>query len=135
MATKNNENVSGWVGWIGFASIMLYLAGFFHLIAGLVALFNDKVYFIGEKSLWVLDYTRWGWIHIVGGFLLLIAASSLASGKGFGRTIAVIAALASAVVNMLFIPVYPIWSVLIMVINVLIIYAVVVHGKELKELN
>lgn len=129
---KNNE-LNGWVGWIGFASVMLYLAGFFHLIAGFVSLFNDKVYLVGENNLWVLDYTTWGWTHIIGGILLMTAASSLVAGKGFGRTVAVLAALVSALVNMLFIPVYPIWSLLIITINIFIIYAVLVHGSELKD--
>lgn len=133
MASKNNNEMSGWVGWVGFASVMLYLAGFFHLIAGLVALFNDKVYLVGENNLWVLDYTQWGWVHLLGAAVLMLAAGSLASGKMFGRTVAVLAALASAVANMLFVPVYPIWSLMMVMLCVFVIFAVVVHGGELKE--
>jgi hypothetical protein len=129
---KNNE-VTGWVGWIAFASVMMYLAGFFHLVAGFAALFTDTVYLIGEESIWALDYTQWGWIHILGGALLLWAAGSLMSGKVYGRTVAVIIAVLSAVVNMLFIPIYPVWSLLIIAVNVFVIFAVVVHGKELKD--
>jgi hypothetical protein len=132
MSEKNNE-LSGWVGWVGFAGVMLYLAGFFHLIEGFFALFKNTVYVVGEKNLWALDYTQWGWIHILGGALLIVAASSLLQGKGFGRTIAVFAAMISAVVNMLFVPIYPIWSLMIVTMNVLVIYAVIVHGGDLKE--
>ena len=131
---KNNNEITGWAGWIGFASIMLYLAGFFHIIAGFAALINDKVYVATKDALWVLNITQWGWIHIIGGLLAIIAASSLMQGHGFGRTIAVIVALASAVLNMAFIPMYPVWSILIIVIDILVIYAVVAHGKELKDL-
>lgn len=130
---KNNNEVTGWVGWIGFATLMLYLIGFFHAVAGLVALFTDRVYLIGEEAIWALDYTQWGWIHLIGGLLAIVAASSLAQGKGFGRTIAVLVAFISAVANMLFIPIYPIWSIMIIVVDVLIIYAVVVHGGEMKD--
>lgn len=132
---KSNKELSGWVGWVGFASLMLYLAGFFHILAGIVALFNDNVYAVGaDKSVWVLDITQWGWIHILGGILALLAASSLMRGGAYGRTFAVIVALASAAANMAFVPVYPIWSILIIVIDVLVIYGVVVHGGELKDL-
>jgi hypothetical protein len=131
---KNNNEITGWAGWIGFASIMLYLAGFFHIVAGFAALINDKVYVATKDALWVLNITQWGWIHIIGGLLAIIAASSLMQGHGFGRTIAVIVALASAVLNMAFIPMYPVWSILIIVIDILVIYAVVAHGKELKNL-
>ena len=133
MASKNSNEVSGWVGWIGFAGVMLYMASFFHLIAGLVALFKDTVYVVGQNNLWALDYTQWGWIHVFWALLLFWAASSLMSGKVFGRTVAVVVAMLSAIVNMLFIPVYPIWSIMILVVDLCIIYAVIVHGGDLKD--
>ena len=132
MARKTTE-VSGWVGWIGSASAMLFLVGFFHIVAGAAALINDKVYVVTDKALWILDITQWGWVHLIGGILALLAAGSLMQGKGFGRTVAVLFALASATVNMAFIPIYPIWSIMMIVIAVLVIYAVVRHGGELKD--
>ncbi len=134
MANKTNDNdmMSGWVGWVAFASVMLYLVGFFHLIAGFVALFTDTVYLIGENNLWALDYTQWGWIHILAGVLAILAAGSLMSGKVYGRTVAVLVAFVSAVANMLFIPIYPIWSIIMVTICVLVIFGVVTHGKDLK---
>lgn len=132
---KNDSSyeVSGWVGWIGFASVMLYLAGLFHIIAGIAALVNDKFYVLTPQALWSFDITQWGWIHIIGGILAIVAAASLMQGHGFGRTIAIVVALLSAVANMAFIPVYPFWSLLIIAVDVLVIYAVIVHGSELKE--
>lgn len=132
MAKKTNE-VSGWVGWVAFAGVMLYLVGFFHLIAGFAALFTDTVYYIGESNIWMLDYTQWGWVHIIGGLLAIWAASSLVSGQLFGRTVAIVVAVLSAVANTLFIPIYPLWSLLMIAVAVLVIYAVVVHGGDLKE--
>ncbi len=132
MARKDSE-VTGWTGWVGFAGLMLYLAGFFHIIAGLAALLNDKVYVVGSENFWILDVTQWGWIHIVGGGILVWAANSLLNGHGFGRVVAVIAAIASALVNMAFVPIYPVWSLLIITLDVLVVYAVVVHGGELKQ--
>jgi hypothetical protein len=133
MASKNNGEVNGWLGWVGYAGIMLYLAGFFHLIAGFVALFKNTVYVVGQSNLWALDYTQWGWIHILGGLVLIGASRSLISGKAYGRTFAVVAAILSASANMLFVPIYPIWSIMIIIIDILVIYAVVVHGGDLKE--
>ncbi len=133
MAKKNDDVVSGWVGWVAFASVMLYLVGFFHLIAGFVALFTDTVYLIGEQNIWALDYTQWGWVHIIGGLLAIWAASSLVGGKTFGRTVAILVAVLSAIANMLFVPIYPIWSLLMITVCILVIYAVVVHGGDLKE--
>ncbi len=133
MATKNQQEVTGWVGWIAFGSFMMMFLGFIHLIAGFVALFKDDVYISANAGVWVLDYSSWGWVHIIGGILALWAAGSLMQGKLYGRTFAVILAMISAVVNLAFIPIYPIWSIIMVTVCVLIIWAVIVHGGELKE--
>jgi hypothetical protein len=128
--------MSGWVGWVGFASFMLLLAGIFSALAGFVALFKDSVvYHSATNSVWVLDYTQWGWIHIIVGLLAILASASLMAGNMYGRIIAVLVALVSAFANMAFVPVYPVWSVMIILVDVLIIFAVTVHGKEVKNLE
>lgn len=133
MAKKKDAEVTGWVGWIGFASFLLLLAGVIHLIAGFVALLSNDVYVIGEQNLYILDYTQWGWVHVIGGLLAITGSISLLKGHTYGRIIAVAVALASAVANAAFVPVYPIWSLLIITIDILIVYAVIVHGGELRE--
>lgn len=130
MAKQSNND--GWMGWIGFAAIMLALVGIFHMITGFVALFQQDVYTVTANNVWVFDYSQWGWIHIIGGLLAFVAAGSLAQGHMYGRIVAVLVAMASVVANMAFIPVYPIWSLLMVFIGVMVIWAVVVHGKELK---
>lgn len=130
---KKQQEVTGWTGWLGFASAILYLLGFFHIIAGFAALINDKVLIVGEQYYWILDKTQWGWVHIVGGLLAIWAASSLLKGGVYGRTIAVVVAIASAAANMAFIPIYPIWSIMMVVVAVLVIWAATVHGGELKD--
>ena len=129
---KNNYEVTGWTGWIGFASIMLFIAGFFHVIAGITALFNDKLFVLTPTTLWVMDITSWGWVHVIGGILAILAASSLLSGNAYGRIVAIIVAVLSALANLAFIPIYPIWSIVIIAVDLLVIYAVVVHANEMK---
>lgn len=135
MAQKNEE-VTGWVGWIAFASLLLYISGFFSIFTGFIALFKHTVFYhAGTDSFYVLNYTQWGWAHIFIGILALIAGASLVKGNYFGRTVAVVLAFLSLLANMAFIPIYPIWSIIIMVIDILVIYAVTVHGKEVKKLQ
>jgi hypothetical protein len=133
MAKQNNQ-MTGWVGWIGFASFMLLLGGAFSIIAGFVALTKETVvYHAASNNTWVLNYDQWGWIHILAGVLLILAAGSLMSGSAFGRIVAVVVAFLSAVANMAFIPVYPFWSIMVITIDLLVIWAVTVHGSELKD--
>jgi hypothetical protein len=124
---------SSWTGWVGFAAVLLGMVGIFQTIAGVTALVNDEFYAVGKNGLVLeVDYSAWGWAHIVIGALLLIAAGSLFAGHMYGRVIGVIVATLSAIANLLFISAYPAWSVLIIAIDVIVIYAIVVHGSERK---
>ena len=129
---KQTSN-DGWMGWIGFASVMLALVGIFHIIAGFVGLFQQDIYGLTPNFVWVFDYSQWGWIHIISGFLALTAAASLASGNMYGRIVAVLVAMGSVIANMAFVPIYPIWSIMMATVGLLVIWAVMVHGKELKS--
>jgi len=129
------KTVSGWTGWVAFAAIMLMVAGFFHVFAGVVGLFRDDIYVVGQSSVWLVDVAVWSWGYVVWGLLALLAGASLAKGNMYGRIIAVLVASTSAIFNLMFVPIYPIWSILMIVIDVCVIYAVTVYGDEMKNLS
>ena len=136
MAKKSkgvNTDVSGWVGWAYFAGIMMAVLGFFQVIIGLTALFKDSYYVVLPNSIVNVDFTVWGWAHLALGLLVLCAGFALLAGQVWGRVVGVILAMVSAVANLLFLPAYPIWSTIVIVVDVLVIYALVVHGSELEE--
>ena len=124
---------TGWVGWLLFAGIMLILVGAFQLIDGLIALFNDELYFVRPQR---PEHQRR--LHRLG--LDPPAARHPADRRGLrrllrqglGRTLGV-AALLSAIVNFAFIPAYPVWSLLIITVDILVIYALIAHGGELRK--
>ncbi len=134
MAKQTNySDPSSWVGWIYFAGFMLILLGFFHILAGVVSLFkNDILVHTASGSTWVFNTTAWGWIHIAGGALAWLAGSALMRGQTWARVLTVIIVVLSALANMAFVPIYPVWSILIIAVDILIIYAVSVHGRELE---
>ena len=125
---------TGWAGWAVFAGVMLVLVGAFQAIDGLVALFKDEVYVVRPNGLVVnVDYTAWGWVHLLLGIVLIAAGAAIFSGRVWGRTLGVIAAIISAVLNFAYIAAYPVWSILIIAVDVLVIYALIAHGGELRE--
>jgi hypothetical protein len=126
--------VTAWVGWIAFAGIMMVLVGSFHAIQGLVALFRDEVFLVSSSGLVVdVDYTAWGVAHLVGGAVLVAAGIWVFRGKVWARTVGVVMAMLSAVVNVGFLAAYPIWSAIMIAVDVLVIWALTVHGGELKD--
>ena len=136
MAKKSkgvNTDVTGWVGWAYFAGIMMAVLGFFQVIIGLTALFKDSYFVILPNSIVNVDFTVWGWTHLALGLLVLVAGFALLAGQVWGRVVGVVLAVLGAVANLLFLPAYPIWSTIVIVVNVLVIYALVVHGNELEQ--
>lgn len=127
---KNNNEVTGWVGWAYFAGTMMWIVGIFQAIAGLVALLSPTYYLVGERALVTLNYTTWGWIHLVLGVVLITAGSSVMRGGVYGRLIGVMLAVLSMVANFIFIAAYPIWSIIMIIVSGFIIYALTVHGAE-----
>lgn len=130
---RNGESLPKGTAWVSFASVLLIISGLLHVIAGLVALFNSKVYLVAENGLIAFNFTAWGWIHIVIGIILLTAASSVLVGGYWGRTVGVIVAALSIVANMSFMSSYPIWSLLIIAINLFIIYALIIRAGALRQ--
>ena len=125
---------TGWTGWVVFASTMMILVGFFQAIEGIVAIFDDGFYRVTEGGLVVeVDYTVWGWTHLLLGAVLIGAGAGVLVGNIVARGVAVVVAMLSAVVNLVFIEAYPIWSILIIAVDVLVIYALIVHGREMKD--
>jgi len=130
---QHSSNVTGWVGWIYFASFLMMLSGAFQIIAGLVALFKQDVFVVAQNHLLVFDYSQWGWVHIIIGIVLFLSAFSLFGGRLWGRIVAITLASLSAIANFAFLDAYPWWSLAVIALDVLIIYAIAVHGRELKE--
>ncbi len=132
MAQNNNE-VTGWTGWVFFAGFMMIIMGFLQTISGLTALLNSDWLLATPERLLFLNFTAWGWAHLLLGIVVLIAGFYVMHGSTWARIVAIILAALSLIANLAYVNTYPIWSIAIMIIDVLVIYALIVHGKELRE--
>jgi hypothetical protein len=125
---------SGWVGMVVFGGLMMIVAGTFHAMAGLVGLFNDSYWLVPSSGLVVtVDYTTWGFVHLVLGVLAIAAGAGILAGQAWARLTGVVLAVISALVNIAFLAAYPLWSMLIIALDVLVIYALIAHGKEVTS--
>jgi hypothetical protein len=113
---------------------MLIMLGFFQMIEGLVALFNDGFYLVRADGLVVnVDYNAWGWAHLIVGAIAVAVGFGLMVGNMFARVAGIAIAMLSAILNLVFLSAYPVWSAIVIAIDVIVIYAIVVHGRELKS--
>jgi hypothetical protein len=123
---------TGWVGWVYFASVMVFIVGSIQLLAGFVALFKEDFYVTTNQALIAFDYSEWGWIHILLGLASMAISWAIATGKLWGRLIGVGLVTLNLLSNAAFLPAYPIWSIMVITVDVLVIYALTMHGTEAK---
>jgi hypothetical protein len=128
---RPDQTTSGWaVGFILFAAIMMIMAGVFQALQGLVAIFENEFYVATRNYLFQFDATTWGWIHLLLGLLVAFAGWGLLSGRTWARAVAITLAVLSAIANFLWLPYYPFWSLLIIVLDIVVIWAIAAHGRE-----
>lgn len=131
---QRRDEPTAWVGMIIFGGIMMLMMGAFQIIEGLVALFNDEYYLVTRNGLIVsLDYTAWGWTHLIIGLIAVCAGIGVLLGQMWARVVGIIIAVVSALANIAFLSAYPVWSTIVIATDVLVIYALTVHGREVKS--
>jgi hypothetical protein len=109
-------------GWAVFAGIMLFIVGTSNIIFGLTAIFDDQVLTSVGGQLIFWDFTTWGWVQLILGVVLLIAAFGLFVGQSWAAMVAIIFAALNAIAQIGWITVYPIWSLIVISIDVIVIY-------------
>ena len=96
---------------------------------------NDTFYVVGEEYIFQFDVTTWGWIHLILGFVVLVAGFYLFSGAVWARTVGVIVAVLWAIVAFAWLPWYPVWAIIYIAVSVFIIWALTAHGRDITDTN
>ena len=122
------------VGWISFAGILMVVVGGFKILQGLGWVINSKHLFPdGNDAVFGQSATSWGWFQILLGVVVLLAGLAVFSGNVLARTVGVIGAVISmfsAFASMTF---YPFWALAIIAIDVAVIWALTVHGRDIQK--
>jgi hypothetical protein len=121
---------SGPTGWAVFAGTVLSIVGAFNIIYGLAAIFRDEVITTTGNHVIVWDVTQWGWILLIFGILQLIAGMALFAGSSWARWFAVALAALNAVGNVGFLTVQPIWTGLIIALDIIVIYQLTARWED-----
>jgi hypothetical protein len=122
------ESAKGW-GWIVFAAIMLAVSAALNAIWGIAAVSNSH-FFTANAQYILSDLNTWGWIAIGFAALEALAVLSIWRGGWFGRWFGIAVAGLAAVLAMMSIPAYPLWALVLVALDVLVIYALAVYGGK-----
>jgi len=131
MTTQPGQRNSGWAtGLAVFAGVIMIMVGIFQALSGLSAIINDKFYVVTPNYAYEIDVTGWGWIHLILGIVVALAGFYVLTGRLWARIIGITMALFSAIANFFFIPYYPVWSVLIIALDVFVILALATYRGD-----
>lgn len=115
--------------WLAFAGIILFLNGTFGALWGLGAILNDEVVTVGGSGVTIWDFTAWGWIALVLGVLMALTAVGLFTGNPLARWLAVGFTTVHALTQFGAISAFPLWSVLMIALDVVILYQLVARWQ------
>lgn len=117
-------------GFAVFAGALMLVAGVYQILTGIAALVHDTVYVSTPGYTYAFDITGWGWTHLLLGILIAAAGVAVLQGLTWGRVVGIVLASLSLIANFLFIPYYPIWSLVIIALDIVVIWALAVYRRE-----
>jgi hypothetical protein len=124
MASTDYETVSYAAHGVGvFAGIMLIVAGAFEVIQSIAAIAKDEYLVVLPNYVYSIDVTGWGWIHLLIGLILAAIGVFLLLGKGWAQLAGIVIAGISALINFSWLPYSPLWALLLIAVDVLVIWA------------
>lgn len=128
------QKVTAWVGWVWFAAFAILVAGFINIVSGLVAVFSPKtVVSWTNDGIAVVDVSTWGWVHLITGALLVLVGFALFGGSGWARLVAIVLVVVNLVAQFVSLPITPWWSLVAIALDVVILWALTVHGGEVER--
>lgn len=120
-----------WAGDLAlFAGFMMALIGLFHAVVGLAAILERDFYVVTANYAFSYDIVAWGWAHLAIGLVVAVTGFALLAGSSWARMAGMIIVGLSALGNFLFLPYQPVWSLLIIAVDVLVLWALAVHRPD-----
>ena len=134
VAYGNRPDPTRWTGFVIFAALMMLIIGCLQMIEGLTALIEEEQFEVPSRGL-VADvgYTAWGWVHLLLGAAIVASALGVLAGNVAARGVGVVLAATNAIASLLFLAAAPLWGAVLVTVDVLVIYALTVHGRELRD--
>jgi hypothetical protein len=110
-------------GWILFAGTMLLVIGGINLVEGTVALVNQKYVVLVANQLYLVDVTSWGWTMVISGLILAATGLGLLYNQTWARWTGVVVVSLHAVAQVVWLGAYPLWSLSMMALDTVVLYA------------
>jgi len=128
-AKRRDYAESQGLGMVIFAAALLMVVGVFNVIDGIAAIANSHL-FVANAHYVIGDLRAWGWVALILGLLQLLAGVGVLAGNQAARWFGVGVIGLNLIGQLIFIPAYPFWSLAIIAMDVIALYALCVHGSR-----
>jgi hypothetical protein len=127
---RSRRKTTAWTGWTAFGGALMLVIGAFNIVGGISALINDEVYAQGKHVTVLFDLTQWGWIHLLLGIAIAAVGVGLINGSDWARLPAAVLIMINLLSQMMVLPAYPFWALLVIAFDAVVLWAVVAHGDD-----
>ncbi|MFC4909534.1 DUF7144 family membrane protein [Actinomadura gamaensis] len=121
------------VGAAVFGAVMMIIGGGFQALEGFVAVVRHAFYVPSSHYAFATDATGWGWVHLIVGLVVMVAGFVALTGSLWARIVGIVMLFASALINFMFIPYYPVWALLIIGADLLAIWGLCLYSRDVAE--
>ena len=125
-------------GWVTFAGVMASIAGVYNLLSGIAAIADDArlSQYPGladiDEVLYGVDLSTWGWFWAIVGGLQLVTAGLIFARNKAGQMLGIVFASISAMLTVFIMWIYPIWALVVLALDMMIIHALTAHEEEFE---
>jgi hypothetical protein len=116
------------------AGVLMIVGGIWGFLVGLGVVLK-KQFFVPVNTTYAYHWnvTDWGWTHLALGAVVFAAGVCVLLGMVWARVVGVILATLSAIASFMFVPYYPVWSIILVAIDVWIIWALVAGPRRRRR--
>ncbi|MGW2085145.1 DUF7144 family membrane protein [Streptomyces sp. NPDC001880] len=118
------------IDWTTFAAVLMIFGGAMAIFEGIAAVARSNMLIATRDYVFRFNLAGWGWIHLALGIVIVLAGCTLFTGAAWARVAGIVAAGLGTLANFLWLPYYPLWSVVLIAINVFIIWALCANPQQ-----
>ncbi|MFD9356981.1 hypothetical protein [Streptomyces sp. NPDC060031] len=107
---------------IAAAAFMIF-GGVMALLEGIAAIAKDDLFLATRHYVFEFSLAGWGWVHLILGIALIFAGCAVISGALWARLFGVTVAGLGAIANFLWVPYYPLWALVLVLVNLFVVWA------------
>jgi hypothetical protein len=111
------------IGWTVFAAVMLMIAGIGNVLEGIAQLARGRFFTTLPNYAYNLSVHSWGWIHLGAGIVVFLVGAALLADKTWARALGVGIASLSLFMNLVYLPFFPVWSIVVIALDAFVIWA------------